>query len=193
MAIYIHRQAQMHICTYTHTQYTHRGVNGMGCIGWGAPAAEAPGRVRRSGTLPTICKGESRHVQQVPPATIFMKLLTAAFGFHQAWQWEPQLLISLHPYLQCCRPFKNPRSPNPPFPPQSSERWSRHAVVSTKYITYCGGNTEFPTESHRLFKILNYRNYQELDEKIEINWISPWSGSSVLFCQGCGNAGMCLV
>ncbi len=101
--------------SYTHTQYTHKGVNGMGCIGWGAPAAEAPGGVRRSWTLPTICKGESRHVQQVPPATIFMKLLTAAFGFHQAWQWEPQPPISLDPYLQCCRPFRNCRSPTPPI------------------------------------------------------------------------------
>lgn len=90
--IYIDRH-KMH----THIQCTPEGVNGMGCIGWSAPAAEAPGGVKRSGTLPTICKGKSRHVQHVPPATIFMKLLIAKLSFLQAWQWEPDsLLVWMH-------------------------------------------------------------------------------------------------
>lgn len=134
-SVYTQTGTNAHSHTHTRTQYTHKGVDGMGCIGWGAPAAEAPGGVRRSGTLPTNCKGESRHVQQVPPATIFMKLLIAAFGFHQAWQWEPQLPISLNPNLQWCLPFRNPRSPTPPSPPPPC----RHAVVSTKYLIYCVG------------------------------------------------------
>lgn len=44
----------------------------------------------------------------------FEKLLIAGFGFHQAWQWEPQPPINLDPYLQRCRPFRNPRSPTLP-------------------------------------------------------------------------------
>lgn len=126
-----------HKCTFIHTQCTHKRVSGMGCIGWDAPAAEAPGRVRRSGTLPTICKRERRHVQQVPPATIFMKLLTAAFGFHQDWQWEPQPPISLETYLQCW-PFRNPRGAPPP-PPTHIIKTSVQACWCVNKIPYLPG------------------------------------------------------
>lgn len=91
-----------HKCTFIRTNNTHTWeVNGMGCIGWGTPAAEVPsgGRGGCQEHYPPFVN------DRVPHATILMKWLTAVFGFHQAWQWEPQLPISLDPYLQCCRPF----------------------------------------------------------------------------------------
>lgn len=104
-----HKRTFMHIHAFTHARESV----------WVAlvevpQLPRPPDGVRRSGTLPTICKAESRHVQQVPPAAIFVKLLIAGFGFHQAWQWEPQPPINLDPYLQRCRPFRNPRSPTLP-------------------------------------------------------------------------------
>lgn len=123
-----------------HIQYT-QGSKLDGYEGWGTPAAESHNRVRRSGTLATICTEESRRVQQATPVTIFMTLPTAVFGFHQAWQWEPNLSISLKPHIVSCWSVKNTSWPPPPSPrpPDLELNMPWHVVLSSDCLIYKGG------------------------------------------------------